>query len=83
MAAIGKEIANLSLKTLFGILAALLLLGIYIGIILYGDNSLTRLNEIEAKEKELQQKIVAYGEKNKKLQKEYFELLQLLPKDEE
>ena len=83
MAGLSKEIAGLSLKTLLGITLVLLLFGAYIGIILFGENSLTILNKIEAKEQRLKEEIAKYEYENKKLQKEYFELQQLLPKEEE
>ena len=82
MAGLSKEIAGLSLKTLLGIILVLLLFGAYIGIILFGENSLTILNKIEAKEQKLKEEIAKYEHENKRLQKEYFELQQLLPKEE-
>lgn len=59
--------------------AAVIGLGIYIGVLLFGDNSLTRLLVLEEQEHQLKTEIKRLKEQNAKLQKEYFELKQLDP----
>ncbi|MBD3789236.1 MAG: hypothetical protein IE885_02525 [Campylobacterales bacterium] len=75
------EIAGLSLKTLLITAIGILLFGIYLGILIYGENSLTVLNNLKGKKEGLirEEKNLKY--ENQKLQKEYFELKQLEPKE--
>jgi hypothetical protein len=56
-----------------------LLLGTYIGILLFGDNSLEVLLELEEYEGYLQDEISRLKAENADLQKEYFELKELDP----
>ncbi len=77
-----EAIAGLSLKAFLATLIGILLFGIYIGILIYGENSLTVLNHLKEKKRTLvqEEKIVKY--ENQKLQKEYFELKELLPSEQ-
>ncbi len=52
-------------------------LGIYIGILLFGDNSLEVLLELEEYETYLKEDIAHLKSENAALQKEYFELKEL------
>jgi hypothetical protein len=54
-------------------------LGTYIGILLFGDNSLEVLLELEEYERYLQDEISRLKVENAHLQKEYFELRELDP----
>lgn len=63
------------LITLIGIL----LFGIYLGILIYGENSLTVLNHLKEKKMGLIAQEQALRVENQKFQKEYFELKQLEP----
>jgi len=54
-------------------------LGVYVGNLLYGKNSLEVLLSLQDKKYLLKSEIQKYKNENAKLQKEYFELLQLEP----
>ncbi len=75
------SIAGLSLKTFLVTAIGILLFGIYIGVLVYGENSLTVLNQLKEKKQglSLEEKILKV--ENQRLQKEYFELKQLEPKE--
>ena len=67
---------------IFKVLSALLLiilLGIYIGNLLFGKNSVEVLFELENKKDALKREVQRLKEDNARLQKEYFELKQLEP----
>lgn len=55
--------------------------GIYIGVLLFGDNSLEVLLQIDAYEEHLKDEVVRLKQENAMLQKEYFEL-ELIDSDE-
>ncbi len=74
-------IAGLSLKALLVTAIGILLFGIYVGILIYGENSLTVLHHLKEKKQALVQKEKALKVENQRLQKEYFELKQLEPKE--
>ncbi len=76
-----EAIAGLSLKALLVTAIGILLFGIYIGILIYGENSLTVLNHLKEKKHALIQEEKALKTENQRLQKEYFELKQLEPKE--
>jgi hypothetical protein len=59
----------------------ILLFGVYVGILMYGENSLTVLNQLKEKKQELLQEKRVIKIKNQRLQKEFFELKQLEPKE--
>lgn len=75
------SIAGLSLKTFLVTVLGILLFGIYVGVLVYGENSLTVLNQLKEKKQGLflEEKILKV--ENQRLQKEYFELKQLEPKE--
>ena len=83
MSELKKEggIAGLSLKAFLVTVIGILLFGIYVGVLVYGENSLTVLNELKEKKQglSLEEKILKVD--NQRLQKEYFELKQLEPKE--
>ncbi len=74
-------IAGLSLKAFLVTVLGILLFGIYIGILIYGENSLTVLHHLKEKKQSLTQKEITLKIENQRLQKEYFELKQLEPKE--
>lgn len=76
-----EAIAGLSLKAILITMIGILLFGIYVGILLYGKNSLTVLNDLKEKKEMLKQKEKHLKVGNQKLQKELFELKQLEPKE--
>jgi len=75
------RLAGLSIKTLLLATIGILLFGIYVGILIYGENSLTVLQHLKEKKISLQQEAIHLKAENQKLQKEYFELKQLEPKE--
>lgn len=81
MGAIQKagEIAGLSIKTFLISLLGILLFGIYLGILIYGENSLTVLEHLKGKKAALIDREKVLKAENRILQKEYFELKQLEP----
>ncbi len=73
-----KGIFYLVLKLSF-LVFAVIGLGLYVGNLLYGKNSLEVLLTLQDKRELFQNEIKKYKKENAKLQKEYFELLQLEP----
>ncbi|MDD2450973.1 hypothetical protein [Sulfurovum sp.] len=73
------EIAGLSIKTFLISLLGILLFGIYLGILIYGENSLTVLEHLKEKKAALIDRKKVLKAENRRLQKEYFELKQLEP----
>jgi len=55
----------------------MILFGIYVGALMYGDNSLTVLNQLKQQKKELLAEASRLKSENQRLQKEFFELKQL------
>jgi len=75
-------IAGFSLKTLFVTAIGILLFGIYVGVLIFGENSLIVLHQLKTKKQRLIQEGRELKYKNQNFQKEYFELKQLEPKEE-
>jgi cell division protein FtsB len=76
-----EALAGLSLKTLLVTAIGILLFGIYVGVLIYGENSLTVLGQLKEKKQGLVQEEKALKTENQRLQKEFFELKQLEPKE--
>jgi len=76
-----KEIAGLSLKTLIVTTIGILLFGIYVGVLIYGENSLTVLSKLKDKKHNLIYEARRLNKENQLLQKEFFELKQLESKE--
>jgi len=74
-------LAGLSVKTLLLTLIGILLFGIYVGILIYGENSVTVLQHLETKKAALKKESAILKADNQRLQKEFFELKQLEPKE--
>ncbi len=72
-----KHYLGLSSKTFFLLVFFVILMGIYIGIILYGKNSINVLLQLQAYEEYLQSDIERLKKENAALQKEYFELKEI------
>lgn len=77
-----QKSSRLSLKLILISILTLLLLSTYLGIILFGKNSLTVLMQLKDEKKSLTQEAVELKSSNQKLQKEFFELKNLEPKEE-
>ena len=76
-----EALAGLSLKTFLVTAIVILFFGIYLGILIYGENSLTVLKQLKEKKDGLSQEKRVLKLENQKLQKEFFELKQLEPKE--
>ncbi len=76
-----ESIAGLSLKAFLVTAIGILLFGIYVGVLIYGENSLTVLNQLKEKKQALKQEEKVLKSENQRLQKEYFELKQLEPRE--
>ena len=74
-------LAGFSLKTFLVTALGILLFGIYVGVLMYGENSLTVLNQLKEKKTSLIQEKKLFMVENQRLQKEFFELKQLEPKE--
>ena len=73
--------AGYSLKAFLITALGILLFGIYIGVLLYGENSLTVWNHLKDKKHHLIVEKKHLKFQNQTLQKEFFELKQLGPKE--
>lgn len=76
-----EGIADFSLKTFLVTTIGILLFGIYVGVLMYGENSLTVLNQLKEEKQSLIGEERALKVENQRLQKVYFELKQLEPKE--
>jgi hypothetical protein len=76
-----EGLAGYSLKTFLFTALGILLFGIYIGVLMYGENSLSVLKILKEKKVFLYQKSRELKNENQQLQKEFFELKQLEPKE--
>jgi cell division protein FtsB len=68
---------GLSFGKFFLALFLIILLGIYIGVILYGTNSLEVLFNLESYEANLKEEVTRLKKENAELQREYFELKEI------
>jgi cell division protein FtsB len=71
------EILGLSIRVIVVTAVVMILFGIYVGVLMYGDNSLTVLNQLKQQKKELLAEASRLKSENQRLQKEFFELKQL------
>ena len=74
---ITQKYLGLSLKKFFLLLALVIVLGVYLGVLLYGTNSLEVLFGLQDYENYLQDEIVHLKKENAELQREYFELKEI------
>lgn len=75
------SLESIPLKKKFYIIGGIFFVGIYLGIMLFGENSVLALYKINKEKKDLTKEIESLKESNQKLQKDYFSLKQLEPKD--
>jgi cell division protein FtsB len=71
-----------SLKTIVMILVGIVLFIWYVRALLFGENSLSVLNRLNREEADLMQQAQTLKQTNQRLQKNYFELIQLNNVDE-
>ena len=74
---ITQKYLGLSLKKFFLLFALVIVLGIYLGVLLYGTNSLQVLFGLQDYENYLQNEVVRLKNENAQLQREYFELKEI------
>ncbi len=74
---ITQRYLGLSLRKFFFLFFIVVSLGIYLGILLYGTNSLEILYGLQEYETYLQDEIVHLKKENAELQREYFELKEI------
>ena len=77
---ITQRYLGLSLGKFLLLVFLVLVSGVYIGILLYGTNSLETLLSLQEYESYLQNEIESLRSENAKLQKEYFELKEISAK---
>ncbi len=66
-----------SVKSMLLILTGIIALGLYVGVLIFGENSLVVLNKLHSDKDRLLSERKQLKVANQNLQKEYFELLQL------
>ena len=66
-----------SLQSILLILLGIMLFSLYVGVLLFGENSLTVLEKIRREKSDLLTEKFQLQRENQKLQKKYFELLQI------
>lgn len=74
---ITEKYLGLSLAKFLSLILIVLTLGIYIGVLLYGTNSLEVLFELQEYENYLQSEVHRLKHENAELQREYFELKEI------
>ena len=72
-----QEYLGLSVTKFFILLIVVLAFGVYLGIILYGTNSVEILLGLQDYEAYLQDEVYRLKEENAQLQREYFELKEI------
>ncbi len=72
-----QKYLGLSLKKFFFLLLIVVALGIYLGVLLYGTNSLEILFGLQDYEVYLQSEVSSLKQENAELQREYFELKEI------
>lgn len=74
---ITQEYLGLSLGKFFALFGVVIALGIYLGVLLYGTNSLEVLLGLQDYENYLQDEVYRLKDENAELQREYFELKEI------
>ena len=69
-----EGIAGFSVKTLLTTAIGVLLFVLYVRVLVYGENSVMVLSELQAKKARLESEQRVLKSENQQLQKEYFEL---------
>jgi len=72
-----EKYLGFSAKTFLLMVVFVIIMGIYIGVILYGKNSITVLTKLQTYESYLKDDIQRLKQQNAELQKEYFELKEI------
>ena len=77
-----EDIISLSIRVITVTAIVIMLFGIYLGVLIYGENSLTVLNHLSQEKENLMIEAMELKSENQRLQKEFFELKQLQPVEE-
>ena len=72
-----EKVFGLSTMKSVGALIVVICAGLYISLLLFGDNSVNVMLDLESKKDQIRADVTALKKENAKLQKEYFELLEL------
>ena len=78
----GNKGVGFSLGSALITMVMILLFGVYVGILIYGENSLNVLENLQEQKKRLTHEAKELKSENQRLQKEYFELKNLEPSEE-
>ncbi len=78
----GGGILSLSVRVIVVTAIVIILFGIYLGILVYGEDSLTVLQDLKQEKRDLLAEAKQLKSENQRLQKESFELKQLQPGEE-
>jgi len=76
------NILGISINVIIFTSILILLFGIYLGVLIYGENSLTVLTQLKQTERDLSREAQQLKNENQRLQKESFELKQLAAGEE-
>ena len=76
------EILGLSIRVIVLTAVVIILFGVYLGVLVYGENSLTVLSDLKQEKQDLLIEAKRLKSENQRLQKEFFELKQLQPGEE-
>ncbi len=71
------DILGLSARVFVVTALVMILFGVYVGALMYGENSLSVLNQLKQQKKDLLAEASRLKSENQRLQKEFFELKQL------
>ncbi len=71
------DILGLSIRVIVATATVMILFGVYVGILMYGENSLTVLESLKQEKRDLLAEAKELKSENQRLQKEFFELKQL------
>ena len=77
-----EGILGLSIRVIISTSTVIILFGIYLGILVYGEESLTVLRDLKQEKRDLLAEAKQLKSENQRLQKESFELKQLQPGEE-
>ncbi len=72
---------DIGIKKIIIAFGLIVFIGVYLGVILFGENSILALWHLKQEKQELSKEISDTKNKNQELQKEYFLLKQLEPKN--
>ena len=72
------DVFGFSLRSLLLILLGIALFSLYVGVLLFGENSLSVLESVKKERRDLMAEKSRLQRENQQLQKKYFELLQIV-----